>query len=58
MTRIERAVPPATVPAAAETTSGMSGRAGVSRPRAAVSSAASAFGAAAPAAADGLDAGG
>ena len=36
MTRIERAVPPATVPAAAETTSGMSARGGVSLPSAAV----------------------
>ena len=58
VTRIDRAVLPATVPAAAETTSGTSGRGGVSRLSAAVRSAASAFGAAAPAAADGLDVGG
>ena len=57
MTRIDRAVLPATVPAAAETTSGTSGRGGVSRPRAAVRSAASGFGAVAPGVADVLDSG-
>ena len=43
VTRIERAVLPATVPAAAETTSGTSGRGGVSLPSAAVNCASVGF---------------